>query len=73
MGHAITPSATRGMSPAGTLTKADEVLAVLTAGGRAQRRGNLWQLFGRDGVEIKAWQTAIKTADARHRAARARR
>lgn len=71
MSHAITPTAAGTPIERGTLTRTADVLAVLNAGGRAQRRGDLYQLFDRDGHELKAWQTAIKTADDRHRAARA--
>lgn len=51
-----------------TLTRTDEVLAVLRAGGRAEQgRGNnqgVWRLFDAAGKEVPAWNNAIKTAAA---------
>lgn len=50
------------------LTKTEQVLEVLRAGGRAEQgRGNnqgVWRLFDADGKEVRAWNHAIKTAAA---------
>jgi hypothetical protein len=50
------------------LTKTEQVLEVLRAGGRAEPgRGDnqgVWRLFDADGKEVPAWNNAIKTAAA---------
>lgn len=52
-----------------TLTRTEQVLEVLRAGGRAEPgRGNnqgVWRLFDADGKEVCAWNHAIKSAAAR--------
>lgn len=47
-----------------TLTRKDQVLAVIKAGGKARLTGRarLWALVDKDGHEVPAWQTAIKSA-----------
>jgi hypothetical protein len=53
-----------------TLTRTEQVLEVLRAGGRAEQgRGNsqgVWRLFDASGKEVPAWNHAIKTAAATH-------
>lgn len=60
MSHAITPT-DRGRAP---LTRKAEVLQVLAAGGRTGpgHRGDLLELFDRNGRPVPAWQNAIKGA-----------
>lgn len=47
-----------------TLTKKSEVLAVIKAGGKVRRghRQGLVALVDKDGHQVPAWQTAIKSA-----------
>lgn len=51
-------------SPLPTLTRKAQVLAVIKAGGkvRSGQRARLWTLLDKDGRELPAWQTAIKSA-----------
>lgn len=54
-----------------TLTRTDQVLAVLRAGGRAQQRlhgkdAGLWVLYDADGRQLPAWSNAIKAAHRIH-------
>jgi hypothetical protein len=53
-----------------TLTRTDEVLAVLRAGGRAQQghgdQAGLWSLFDAAGRQLPAWNNAIKAAHRIH-------
>ena len=49
-----------------TLTRTDQVLAVLRAGGSAgfNPTTRLWALFDAQGRQLNAWQNAIKAAAA---------
>lgn len=53
-----------------TLTRTDQVLAVLRAGGRAELTGprGLWTLYDAQGMQLPAWQHAIKAAARMHAA-----
>lgn len=45
-----------------TITRTDQALAVLRAGGRGEQRDNLWVLYDASGKQLPAWQNAVAAA-----------